>query len=174
MLADAVREQRGVRVHAWRGIGAGYNKFVSESFLDEVAAARGVDPLEFRLELTKDQPRAQAVIRAAAEMSNYKKKRPDRGLGIAFSDYHDTLTAGVAALWLSHHGRDAVRTESRRRGVTVQVLFKAAMQAPDVQSKLATLGLHPVGTCLDDFATHIAKQNDEYGRIIREANIKGE
>src|ERR1700704_1542765 len=52
--------------------------------------------------------------------------------------------------------------------------FKAAMQAPDVQSKLATLGLHPVGACLDDFATHIAKQNDEYGRIIREANIKGE
>ena len=29
-------------------------------------------------------------------MSNYKKKRPGRGLGIAFSDYHDTLTAGVA------------------------------------------------------------------------------
>src|SRR5262249_14686999 len=33
MLADAVREQRGVRVHAWRGIGAGYNKFAAESFL---------------------------------------------------------------------------------------------------------------------------------------------
>jgi isoquinoline 1-oxidoreductase beta subunit len=29
-------------------------------------------------------------------MSNYKKKRPGRGMGIAFSDYHDTLTAGVA------------------------------------------------------------------------------
>jgi len=96
LKADAIREQRGMRVHAWRGIGAGYNKFVSESFLDEVAAARGVDPLDFRLELTKDQPRAQAVIKAVAEMSNYKKKRPGRGLGIAFSDYNDTLTAGVA------------------------------------------------------------------------------
>ena len=97
LKADAIREQRGMRVHAWRGIGAGYNKFVSESFLDEVAKARGVDPLEYRLELTKDHPRAQAVIRAVAEMSNYKKKRaPNRALGIAFSDYHDTLTAGVA------------------------------------------------------------------------------
>ncbi|MEW6449058.1 MAG: molybdopterin cofactor-binding domain-containing protein [Pseudomonadota bacterium] len=96
LKADAIREIRGMRVHAWRGIGAGYNKFVSESFLDEVAAARGVDPLAYRLELTKDHPRAQAVLKAVAEMSNYKKKRPGRGMGIAFSDYHDTLTAGVA------------------------------------------------------------------------------
>jgi len=62
------------------------------------------------------------------------------------------------------------------KDVTAQLAtwFKAAMQVPDVQSKLANLGLYPVGTCLDDFATHISKQNDEYGRIIREANIKGE
>ena len=52
--------------------------------------------------------------------------------------------------------------------------FKAAMQAPDVNSKLAKLGLYPVGTCLDDFATHIRKQYDEYGLIIRETNIKTE
>jgi isoquinoline 1-oxidoreductase beta subunit len=96
LKADAIREQRGMRVHAWRGIGAGYNKFVSESFLDEVAAARGVDPLAWRLELTKDHPRAQAVIKAVAEMANWKEKRAGRGLGLAFSDYHDTLTAGVA------------------------------------------------------------------------------
>ena len=96
LKADAIREIRGMRVHAWRGIGAGYNKFVSESFLDEVAAERGVDPLAYRLELTKDHPRAQAVLKAVAEMSNYKKKRPGRGMGIAFSDYHDTFTAGVA------------------------------------------------------------------------------
>jgi isoquinoline 1-oxidoreductase beta subunit len=95
--ADAVREQRGIRVHAWRGIGAGYNKFVTESFVDEIALARGVDPLAMRLELAKDHPRAQAVINAVAQMSNWKKKRkPGRALGMAFSDYHDTLTAGVA------------------------------------------------------------------------------
>ena len=35
--AEDVREIRGMRVHAWRGIGAGYNKFAAESFLDEVA-----------------------------------------------------------------------------------------------------------------------------------------
>jgi isoquinoline 1-oxidoreductase beta subunit len=94
--AEGVREQRGMRVHAWRGIGAGYNKFVSESFVDEIAAARGIDPLAMRLELTKNHPRAGAVIKAAAEMADWKRKRQGRGLGIAFADYHDTLTAAVA------------------------------------------------------------------------------
>jgi isoquinoline 1-oxidoreductase beta subunit len=94
--AEYVREERGMRVHAWRGIGSGYNKFAAEAFLDEVAHARGVDPLAMRLELTKDQPRANAIIRAVAEMSDIKRRRPGRGMGIAFSDYHGTFSAGVA------------------------------------------------------------------------------
>jgi isoquinoline 1-oxidoreductase beta subunit len=94
--AEYVREIRGMRVHAWRGIGSGYNKFAAESFLDEVANASGKDPLAIRLELTKDKPRAQAVIKAVAEMSDFKRKRKDRGMGIAFSDYHGTFAAGVA------------------------------------------------------------------------------
>jgi isoquinoline 1-oxidoreductase subunit beta len=96
MLADVVREQRGMRVHAWRGIGSGYNKFASECFLDEIAQAKGVDPVALRLELAKDHPRAIAVIKAAAEMSEFSRRREGRGLGIAFADYHDTFSAGVA------------------------------------------------------------------------------
>jgi isoquinoline 1-oxidoreductase beta subunit len=95
-LADSVREVRGVRVHAWRGIGSGYNKFAIEGFLDEVAAAAGKDPLDLRLELTRSDARANAVIRAAAEMSDFRRKRSGRGMGIAFSEYHGTLSAGVA------------------------------------------------------------------------------
>jgi isoquinoline 1-oxidoreductase subunit beta len=91
-----VREQRGMRVHAWRGIGSGYNKFASECFLDEIAQAKGADPVALRLELTKDHPRAGAVIKAVAEMSEFSRRREGRGLGIAFADYHDTFSAGVA------------------------------------------------------------------------------
>jgi isoquinoline 1-oxidoreductase beta subunit len=93
---EYVRETRGMRVHAWRGIGAGYNKFASECFIDEVAAATGKDPLALRLDLTKDHPRAQAVIKTVVEMSDFKRKRPGRGMGIAFSDYHGAFSAGVA------------------------------------------------------------------------------
>ena len=51
--------------------------------------------------------------------------------------------------------------------------FQAALKAPELAPRLLKLGLYPVGTCLDDFAKHIRSQYDEYGRIIRDAGIKG-
>ena len=98
--SEGVREQRGMRVHAFRGIGAGHNKFAVESFLDEVAQARKMDPLAMRLELTQNDPRARAVIEAVAEMSDWKRKRTGRALGLAFADYHGTVAAGVAEVSL--------------------------------------------------------------------------
>jgi len=52
--------------------------------------------------------------------------------------------------------------------------FTAAMQVPEIKSKLAGLMLFPVGTCGEGFAAHLRKQIEENGRIIREANIKAE
>jgi len=52
--------------------------------------------------------------------------------------------------------------------------FRVAINAPEVTPRLLKLGLYPVGTCLDDFAARIRSKYDEYGRIIREANIRGE
>jgi isoquinoline 1-oxidoreductase beta subunit len=99
--AEAVREIRGMRVHAFRGIGAGHNKFAIECFLDEVAHAKKTDPLAMRLQLTQQDARANAVLREVAKMSDWKRKRNGRGLGIAFSDYHGTLAAGVVEVSLN-------------------------------------------------------------------------
>ena len=52
--------------------------------------------------------------------------------------------------------------------------FTAALQAPELKAKLAPLGLLPVGMCGSDFAALIRKQYGDFGRIIREANIKAE
>jgi tripartite-type tricarboxylate transporter receptor subunit TctC len=49
-----------------------------------------------------------------------------------------------------------------------------ALQAPETKRKLLAQALYPVGRCGADFAAHIRKQYTEYGRIIREANIKAE
>jgi tripartite-type tricarboxylate transporter receptor subunit TctC len=52
--------------------------------------------------------------------------------------------------------------------------FTAAMQAPEIKSKLVAQALYPVGRCGADFAAFIRQQHDEYGRLIREAKIKAE
>jgi tripartite-type tricarboxylate transporter receptor subunit TctC len=52
--------------------------------------------------------------------------------------------------------------------------FSAALQAPEVKRKLVAQGLFPVGMCGADFATLLRKQYDDFGRVIREANIKAE
>jgi tripartite-type tricarboxylate transporter receptor subunit TctC len=52
--------------------------------------------------------------------------------------------------------------------------FTAAMLAPEIKTKLAAQGQVPVAVCGTDFATFLRKQYNEYGRAIREANIKAE
>ena len=52
--------------------------------------------------------------------------------------------------------------------------FVAAMQVPEVRAKLDIQGLYAVGTCGADFAADLRRQYVDYGRIIREANIKAE
>lgn len=52
--------------------------------------------------------------------------------------------------------------------------FTAAMKTPEVESKLAMLGLYPFEQCGADFSAYIKKQLEEYGRVIRDANIKAE
>jgi tripartite-type tricarboxylate transporter receptor subunit TctC len=52
--------------------------------------------------------------------------------------------------------------------------FIAALQVPEVKARLAIQGLYPVGMCGADFGAFLRKQYDEYGRVIREANIKAE
>jgi tripartite-type tricarboxylate transporter receptor subunit TctC len=52
--------------------------------------------------------------------------------------------------------------------------FAAAMQVSEVKAKLVAQGHYPVGICGADFGALLRKQYDEFGRIIREANIKAE
>jgi len=78
--------------------------FASESFIDEVAAALSLDPVEFRLRHVKD-PRDIAVIKAAVEKAGWQSRpSPDRsqsgnivrGRGIAYSQRNGTRVAIVA------------------------------------------------------------------------------
>ena len=52
--------------------------------------------------------------------------------------------------------------------------FTAALKAPETKSKLIALGLYPAEECGADFGAFIRNQYDDYGRVIRDANIKTE
>jgi isoquinoline 1-oxidoreductase subunit beta len=95
-LAEQLPQQTGIRTSSLRGIGFGPNKFATEAFLDEIAAQQGIDPVALRLQLLKNTPRGQAVVREVVAMSDYARKRPGRGLGFSFIDYSGTMVAAVA------------------------------------------------------------------------------
>jgi nicotinate dehydrogenase subunit B len=80
--------------------------FAMESFIDEMAAAAGQDPLDFRLAHI-DDPRAVAVLKAAAEEYGWISRpaggkkpegngKPAHGRGIAWVNRDDVPTATIA------------------------------------------------------------------------------
>jgi nicotinate dehydrogenase subunit B len=79
-----------LRVSALRSLGAYANVFAIESFMDELAVAAGMDPLEFRLNHLTDE-RAKAVLQAAAQKAGWQTRRQNAedhtGWGIAFAQY---------------------------------------------------------------------------------------
>jgi hypothetical protein len=77
-LVEHIPVDTGIRVYAMRGVGAGPNKFAIESFIDEIAARLQVDPLAYRLQLLQQSPRAQQVLRKAAELARWGEPRPGR------------------------------------------------------------------------------------------------
>ena len=97
---DQLYRDTGVRTSPLRGIGFTANKFVTEAFLDEIAARRGIDPVALRLELLKNTPRGRKVVERVAALAEWGRKREGRGLGFAFIDYSGTLTAGIAEVSL--------------------------------------------------------------------------
>lgn len=98
-LAEGLQQDTGMRTAPLRAIGVGQNSFANEVFIDEIAAALKIDPIEFRLRQLADTPRARRarhVIEEVARMAECRRRRPGRGLGIAYLDYSGTQLAGIA------------------------------------------------------------------------------
>jgi isoquinoline 1-oxidoreductase beta subunit len=89
---------------SWRGLGLMANVFALESFVDELAHAAGVDPLQFRLaHLPGDAigERLAAVLEAAAERAGWGASLPEgQARGIACSNDGGTVAAEVAEISL--------------------------------------------------------------------------
>jgi isoquinoline 1-oxidoreductase beta subunit len=94
-----------VPVGYWRSVGSSHNAFVTECFLDEIAAASGQDPLELRRALLRDRPRHRAVLELAATRAGWGSPLPaGRGRGIAVAESFGSFVAQVAEVSLDREG----------------------------------------------------------------------
>src|SRR4029077_4441521 len=103
-------EPPGIPTAFWRSVGPSHNVFVTESFIDELAAAAKKDPVEYRRALLDKSPRAKAVLELAAEKAGWGKPLPDRvGRGVSVQHAFATYMAHVAEVEVSKNGTVRVR-----------------------------------------------------------------
>jgi CO/xanthine dehydrogenase Mo-binding subunit len=85
-----------LRASSFRSLGGAENTFANESFMDELAAAAGADPLEYRLRYLS-KPRLRQVLQMAAEKAGWERRpspsqpegRLALGRGLAFARYEN-------------------------------------------------------------------------------------
>lgn len=158
-LVEYVRARRGFEVGAWRGVGPGYTKFAVETVIDELAAVKGADPVAFRLDLLKSEPRARAVIEAVAQMAEWSRKREGRGLGIAYSDALGSHTAAVVELSLDR-ASGAIKVHSVWAAVDAGI----AVQPKNIAAQIEGAAIFGLGAALYE---QINVENGE----VRESNL---
>jgi len=111
--SQSVRSDAPLRQGSYRCLAATANHFARESFMDELAAAAGVDPLEFRL-AHLDNPRLRSVLETAAQRFGWqersRKKNSKVGIGLACGTEKGSYVAACAEVEIDPTGKDvAVR-----------------------------------------------------------------
>jgi isoquinoline 1-oxidoreductase len=106
-----VQADSPLRTGSYRALAATANNFARESFMDELAAAAGRDPLEFRL-AHLDNERLRAVLETAAKRFDWagrrRKKDPAVGVGLACGTEKGSYVAACVEI-ATEHGEISVR-----------------------------------------------------------------
>jgi isoquinoline 1-oxidoreductase beta subunit len=98
-------EPPGIQTAFWRSVGPSHNVFVTESFIDELAAAAGQDAVAYRRALLDHNPRAKAVLDLVAEKAGWSSPLPKgRGRGIALQNVFGSYLAQVAEVEVAKDG----------------------------------------------------------------------
>jgi isoquinoline 1-oxidoreductase beta subunit len=103
-------EPPGMPTGFWRSVGPSHNVFVTESFMDELAAAAKQDAVAYRRALLDQSPRAKAVLDLAAEKAGWGQPLPARvGRGVSLQFVFATYMAQVAEIEVAKNGAVRVR-----------------------------------------------------------------
>jgi isoquinoline 1-oxidoreductase beta subunit len=103
-------EPPGIPTAFWRSVGPSHNVFVTESFIDELAAAAKQDAVAYRRALLDKSPRAKAVLDLAAEKAGWGQPLPQgvgRGVSVQFA--FATYMAQIAEVEVAKDGAVRVR-----------------------------------------------------------------
>jgi isoquinoline 1-oxidoreductase beta subunit len=103
-------EPPGIPTAFWRSVGPSHNVFVTESFIDEMAAAAKQDPVAYRRSLLDKAPRAKAVLDLAAEKAGWGQVLPKgSGRGVSLQFVFGSYMAQIAEVEVSKSGAVRVR-----------------------------------------------------------------
>jgi isoquinoline 1-oxidoreductase subunit beta len=96
-------EPPGIPTAFWRSVGPSHNVFVTECFMDELAAAAKQDPVAYRRALLDKAPRAKAVLDLAAQKAGWGQPLPKgAGRGVSLQFAFATYMAHVAEVEVSN------------------------------------------------------------------------
>jgi isoquinoline 1-oxidoreductase beta subunit len=88
----------------WRGVGPLRSTYMLESFIDEVARSVDQDQVEYRMALLGSHPRAQAVLRLAAEQAGWGEPlEAGHGRGVAVQEVFGSYLATVVELQVTEN-----------------------------------------------------------------------
>ncbi|WP_316398045.1 xanthine dehydrogenase family protein molybdopterin-binding subunit [Bradyrhizobium sp. 33ap4] len=98
-------EPPGIPTAFWRSVGPSHNVFVTESVIDELAAAAKQDPVDYRRALLGKSPRAKAALELAAAKAGWGGKLPaGRGRGVSLQFVFGSYLAQVAEVEVAKDG----------------------------------------------------------------------
>jgi isoquinoline 1-oxidoreductase beta subunit len=98
-------EPPGIPTAFWRSVGPSHNVFVTESFIDEMAAAAKRDPVAYRRALLNKSPRAKVVLDLAAEKADWGRALPNGiGRGVSLQFVFGCYIAQIAEVEVSKAG----------------------------------------------------------------------
>ncbi|HET7403210.1 MAG TPA: molybdopterin cofactor-binding domain-containing protein, partial [Usitatibacter sp.] len=120
-----------VRTSALRALGAFVNVFAIEGMVDDIAAARGEDPVAWRLRHIADA-RGRAVLEAAARRARWgeRTRREGAGFGVGYARYK---TVGA---WCAAIAEIEAEEEIRVRRITLAVDVGLAINPDGVANQV--------------------------------------
>jgi isoquinoline 1-oxidoreductase subunit beta len=145
-----IKAPLGVPVGFWRSVGNSFNGYFHECFIDEIAQAGGIDPLDLRLKLMADFPVATALLETVADMSGWRTPPADgHARGLAF-----TLSFGT---WVAQ----VVEVAQTERGIRIAHVWCAAdpgtVLDPDIfKAQIVSGIIYGLSSCLGEEVTFAA------------------